>query len=77
MRIMALLLAGALVLFLMATVEAWNLEMDDCGPGSEFERTMEESRDRDNRDSVDRVGEGTGSERDYDRAREYEREHGA
>ena len=79
-----LLLVTLILIALFAAVRGYcfNLEMDYCGPGSEYEASMDRYRDNDNQEAVDRCArdrdEGReSSQRDRDRADAYERDHGA
>ena len=54
----------------------YTFEMDYSGPGSEFERSMEQYRDDRNRDSWERSERGEGDERDQERAEQYRDDHG-
>lgn len=56
---------------------AYTLEMDYTGPGSEAESLDRACRDRENEKSHEKCQKGEGSERDQERSREYERDHGA
>lgn len=80
---------GLLLVALILIIAAWvvqgyclNLEAEYCGPGSEYEASMDRYRDNDNERAYDRCArdrdEGRdSSDRDRDRANEYERDHGA
>ena len=74
------LLLMALILittFLTVLGYCYTFEMDYSGPGSEYERSMEQYRDRDNERAMERCENGSGSERDQEKAEQYGRDHGA
>ena len=54
---------------------SWSLELEYVGPGSDADRLGRDVRDRDNRDSFDRVQQDTADTRDVERAVEYSRDH--
>ena len=73
-----LLMALILILSTMAVLGyCYTFEMDYSGPGSEYERSMEQYRDRDNEKASERVSKGEGSERDREKAEQYGKDHGA
>lgn len=76
MRVYSLLLAAFVSAYSYAKNPAWNLELDYNGPGSQSESLADAMRDRDNKDSAERVNEGSTDQRDQERASQYERDHG-
>lgn len=74
---------GLVIMALISIILGWavcgychTFEMDYSGPGSEFERSMEQYRDDRNRDSWERSERGEGDERDQERAEQYRDDHG-
>ena len=75
-RAMVLLALIALFMCLCVKSYCYTFEMDYSGPGSEYERSTEQYRDRENQDSAERCGRGEGSERDQERSEQYRDDHG-
>lgn len=74
---------GLAILALILIILGWavygycyTLEMDYSGPGSEYEASMERYRDESNRESAERCGRGEASDRDQERAEQYQKDHG-
>lgn len=68
------------LLMIILTIKSYcfTLEADYRGPGSEIETFEREVRDRENRESFERAAERDDcSQRDRERASEYERDHSA
>ena len=74
---------GLLLVALILIIAGWavcgycyTFEMDYTGPGSEFERSMEQYRDNENREAAEREGNGTATDRDHEKADQYRDDHG-
>ena len=73
-----LLMALILILTVMAVLGySYTFEMDYSGPGSEYERSMEQYRDKENQDAAERCGQGEDRNGDREKADQYGRDHGA
>ena len=75
----AYVLTAIIMAFLVLTVRSYcyTLEMDYSGPGSEYERSMDHYRDKDNQDAAERCGRGEDRSGDREKADQYGRDHGA
>ena len=76
-RFVVVCVACVLIILTAIKSHSHTLEMDYAGPGSEYERTEREARDKENREAHDRVCDGATGPRDIERSIEYERDHGA
>lgn len=78
LRVAALIAAGLLLLFACIFGHTFHLDIEYIGPGSEAERLDREYNDKQNERAHERVvNEGSTNERDVERARDFERDHGA
>jgi hypothetical protein len=75
-RLLSLGVAGCVCLIGMAQGQAWNLEIEYIGPGSEAERLFEQRRDDDNREANDRFNEGSTDPNDAKGSADFQRDHG-
>ena len=72
-------IAAGIIAVTLATIKGytWDLHGEYAGPGSEYERTMEVSRDQRNSDCRDRVKEGSTDPKDLEGSRDFGRDHEA
>jgi hypothetical protein len=75
----AFVLTAVILVFLALTIRSycWNLEMEYSGPGSEYERSMEQYRDNENREATERLGTEQERSGDKEKSEQYGRDHGA
>lgn len=71
-------LTALILAFLALTLRSYchTFEMDYSGPGSEFDRSLEQYRDNENREAAEREGNGIYLESDHNRAEQYRDDHG-
>lgn len=73
-RVIALSVAIVISMFLIARAESHTFDFEPAG-GIELEHMSERDRERQGRESCERVQRGDADERDRERARDYEFEH--